>query len=117
MGHDIIEISSDSESEPDLEAEEMKQKFQSLLTRNLKKQTLSAPTNNPPSKRQLIEAEVIELLDSDDDDVTVPTIKTETLISTIPISSKYREQDIKTKQALFLSLKSSSLRSRMNSSH
>ena len=102
VSKDIIEISSNSDSEP--KAEEMKQKFQSLEVS--KKRTLSAPTNNPPSKRRLMEAEVIELLDSDDD---IPPIKAETLVtlpSTIPISSspglRSRKQledlDIKTEQ-------------------
>jgi hypothetical protein len=68
----------------------MKQNFQSLS----KKRTLSASTNDPPSKRQLMEAaaEVIELLDSDDDIIRVdniPTIEAEPLPSMIPISSKH----------------------------
>jgi hypothetical protein len=78
-GPDIIEISSDSEPEA---------KVQFLS----KKRTLSAPTNDPPSKRQqLMEAAagVIELLsDSDDDIPSFPTIKAEPLPSMIPISSK-----------------------------
>lgn len=67
-----------------------------------KKRTLSAPTNNPPSKRQLMKVEVIELLDSDDD---APTIKPEIHASTIsastipasanPTLSRSRKEDIK----------------------
>ena len=87
---DIIEISSDSEPE----AKHVKQKIQSKSLS--KKRTLSSPTNDPPSKRQLIEAaadsEVIELLDSDDDIIDdIPTIKAEPHLGPsmmIPISSK-----------------------------
>jgi hypothetical protein len=58
---------------------------------------LSAPTNNPPSKRQLTKVEAIELLDSDDD---APTIKPEIPVSTTPAStnptlSRFRKEDIK----------------------
>jgi hypothetical protein len=83
-GQDIIEISSDSE--PDSEATKPKNPTLS------KKRTLSAPTNDPPSKRWLMKDEVIELLDSDDD---APMIKPEIFTNPIPTSSKSRKEDIK----------------------
>jgi hypothetical protein len=82
---DIIKISSD-ESEP--EAEDTKPKGHAIS----KKRTLSAPTNDQPSKKQLTKVEVIEILDSDDD---VPMIKPEILASTIPTSSGSKKEDIK----------------------
>ena len=86
VGPDIIEISSDSEPE------EKKPQRNHILS---KKRTLSAPTNDLPSKRRLTEVEVIELLDSDDD---APTIKSEILASTIPTASKSRKE-VSTPQA------------------
>ena len=79
----IIEISSNSEPEVNLQVQSV-----------LKKQTLSAPTNESPSKKRLKKVEVIELLDSDDE---VPTIKAEILPHKIPMStsSGSEKQDIK----------------------
>ena len=96
---DIIEISSDSEPEAKVQ----------LLS---KKRTLSAPTNDPPSKRQqLMEAAagVIELLSDLDDDI--PTIKAEPLPSMIPISSKQIPSISKVEEKPQIKLESTQLRS------